>query len=268
MNMAAETIDQATGEILPAVYPAEIVTAIAKVMGADLYIQKRGKNAFHGYKYATVGDILDKIQPLMSEAGLVIFQDEGPTEFLDEGNVMATRYWFTLAHISGAVWPQKFVHTGMSACRNSKGGFDDKAANKCHTAARKYFILGLFQIPTGEDFRQAAHDADADAHGDPLPREAPPLGARKNGAKPADDRAFEMEALAKAIRDDIDTSASLNELNRDMLERGQSLTSPDPKPESDLAKIKAFSETAFQFLTDRANKRRGMLASAPPKEAA
>lgn len=146
----------------PISYPKEIAEAIAKVMGADLYVQKRGKNTFHGYKYATVGDLLDKLQPLMAEAGLVIFQHETGAEFMANGSVMAVHYQFTLAHTSGAVWPEKPMHTGMSACLNTKGGFDDKAANKCHTAARKYFLLGLFQVPTGEDYREPAHDGDAD----------------------------------------------------------------------------------------------------------
>lgn len=165
-------------DTLTTVYPKEIAEAIAKVMGADLYVQKRGKNQFHGYKYATVGDLLDKLQPLMAEAGLVILQHECGVDFLDNGNVMITRYQFTLAHMSGAVWPEKPVHTGMAACRNSKGGFDDKAANKCHTAARKYFLLGLFQVPTGEDYREGAHDGDADAQ-DNAP---PPAPARTTGA--------------------------------------------------------------------------------------
>jgi hypothetical protein len=43
----------------------------------------------------------------------------------------------------------------MSPCRTSKGTFDDKAFAKCHTSARKYFLLSLFQIPT--------EDEDADA---------------------------------------------------------------------------------------------------------
>ncbi len=36
-----------------------------------------------------------------------------------------------------------------------KRGVGHKSLNKCHTAARKYFLLALFQIPTGEE-------ADAD----------------------------------------------------------------------------------------------------------
>jgi hypothetical protein len=53
--------------------------------------------------------------------------------------------------VSGETWPQPLRQTGVSTCRNSKGGWDDKSLNKCHTAARKYFLLALFQIPTGEE---------------------------------------------------------------------------------------------------------------------
>ena len=67
---------------------------------------------------------------------------------------VAVRYRFTVAHKSGEVWPEQILQTGLSNCRNSKEGFDDKTLNKCHTAARKYFLLSLFQIPT-EDIDEA-----------------------------------------------------------------------------------------------------------------
>src|SRR5215475_10420980 len=60
------------------------------------------------------------------------------------------------SHMSaGETWPHVLRQTGVSTCRNTKGGWDDKSLNKCHTAARKYFLLALFQVPTGEE-------ADAD----------------------------------------------------------------------------------------------------------
>jgi hypothetical protein len=169
----------------------QIIKAISAIMAADLYVQKRGKNQFHGYKYATIGDLLDRIQPLMGEHGLVIFQNELDREFMDDGRVLAVRYQFTLAHSSGETWPERPVHTGMSGCRNQKGGFDDKAANKCHTAARKYFILGLFQVPTGEDYREPAHDGDADGDGPQGPAaqkpKAPPPRIVKSESAPKQD---------------------------------------------------------------------------------
>jgi len=65
--------------------------------------------------------------------------------------VMAITYDFVVAHKSGETWLTPVPQTGMSPCRTSKGTFDDKAYAKCHTSARKYFLLSLFQIPTEDE---------------------------------------------------------------------------------------------------------------------
>jgi hypothetical protein len=135
--------------------PATLVGAIAAVMNEVHTVAKRGKNTFHGYRYAQMQDILQEITPLLGRHGIVIFQSETGRAMFDEDNVIAVEYTFTVAHVSGETWPQPLRQTGVSMCRNSKGGWDDKSLNKCHTAARKYFLLALFQIPTGDE-------ADAD----------------------------------------------------------------------------------------------------------
>jgi hypothetical protein len=132
------------------------VQAVSKIMNDVGSVKKEGNNAFHNYKYATAADISHKIQPLLAREGLVIFQTETERHFVADGAALAITYEFQLAHTEGETWPDRPKQTGMAAARNSKGGFDDKAANKCHTAARKYFMLALFQIPTGD-----YDDADA-----------------------------------------------------------------------------------------------------------
>jgi hypothetical protein len=134
---------------------ATLVAAIAAVMNEVHVVAKRGENEFHRYRYATMGDILKEITPLLGRHGIVIFQSETGRAMFDDDNVIAVEYAFTVAHASGETWPHVIKQTGVSTCRNSKGGWDDKSLNKCHTAARKYFLLALFQIPTGEE-------ADAD----------------------------------------------------------------------------------------------------------
>src|SRR5262249_46059763 len=114
-------------------------------------VAKRGENEFHRYRYATMGDILKEITPLLGRRGIVIFQSEVGRAMFDDDNVIAVEYAFTVAHVSGETWPHVIKQTGVSTCRNTKGGWDDKSLNKCHTAARKYFLLALFQIPTGEE---------------------------------------------------------------------------------------------------------------------
>lgn len=125
--------------------------AIAAVMAEIEAVEKGGKNKFHDYKYARMQDILTVLTPLMGKHGLVIFQTEYSRMMFDNNNVLAVQYQFTVAHKSGEVWPQRPLQTGVSKCRNTKDGFDDKAWNKAHTAARKYFLLALFQIPTEDE---------------------------------------------------------------------------------------------------------------------
>lgn len=141
---------------------SKIVQAVSKIMNDVGSVKKEGNNAFHNYKYATAADISHKIQPLLAREGLVILQSETERHFVSDGAALAITYEFSLAHKDGEVWPDKPRQTGMAAAKNSKGGFDDKAANKCHTAARKYFTLALFQIPTG-DYDDADKDEDRPA---------------------------------------------------------------------------------------------------------
>jgi hypothetical protein len=152
MTNAALTPNEAITTLPTAPSPGGgLVAAIAAVMNEVHTVAKRGVNEFHRYRYATMGDILKEITPLLGRHGIVIFQSETGRAMFDEDNVIAVEYAFMVAHVSGETWPQPLRQTGVSTCRNSKGGWDDKALNKCHTAARKYFLLALFQIPTGEE---------------------------------------------------------------------------------------------------------------------
>src|SRR6516162_654462 len=163
--MTALALPKAT-EATPALVAgtAQLTTAIAAVMQEIDTVAKRGENAFHRYRYARMEDILKEVTPLLGKHGIVIFQSETGRAMFDNDNVIAIEYAFTVAHASGETWPHTLRQTGVSTCRNSKGGWDDKALNKCHTAARKYFLLALFQIPTGEE-----EDADRGENERPVP---------------------------------------------------------------------------------------------------
>lgn len=136
---------------------AKIAEAISGVMGEIGIVGKDGTNQFQNYKYAKMEDILQRLTPLIAKHGLAIIQTEHDRSMFDNDGVIAVRYAFTIIHKSGEVWPERPMQTGVSRCRDSKGGFDDKSFNKAHTAARKYFLLALFQIPTGDESDDADH---------------------------------------------------------------------------------------------------------------
>jgi ERF superfamily len=150
----------------PPMKVGKISGAIAAVMGEIGVVAKQGTNQFHRYKYAQMQDILQQLTPLLAKHGLVIWQTECDRSWLDGDRVVQVQYSFRISHSSGEVWPEPMLQTGVCRARDSKGGFDDKAINKCHTAARKYMLLALFQIPTGD-----VDDAD---HGPAVKRSAKP----------------------------------------------------------------------------------------------
>ena len=154
----------------------KLATAISKVMGeiAADPIHKKGKNAFHNYSYATMQDILNGLTPLMSKHGITIMQTEIERGFMDNGNAIFATYDFTIMHESGEVWPFPQRQTGVSNTRTSKGTFDDKGLNKCHTSARKYFLLSLFQIPTTDEDDADRGDNDGYRASAPKTKPAPP----------------------------------------------------------------------------------------------
>jgi ERF superfamily len=144
-----------------------IAGAIAAVMSKVGNIEKRGRNEYFGYNYARMEDLLYAVTPLMGSVGLAVIQNEVSKEIL-EGNRLAVTYEFSIFHSSGEVWPEKPRFTGVCISRDRKGNWDDKAVAKCHTNARKYFLLALFQVPAG-DFPDVDEDANQRDEKAPVP---------------------------------------------------------------------------------------------------
>lgn len=174
--------------------PKSVAEAVNKVMADVKHVEKTGVNDFHRYKFAKVEDLLAQVQPAMVKAGLIVVQTEAHSELVAEGQAWAVTYSFGLQHASGEAWDGQVLQTGMATARNSKGGLDDKALNKCHTAARKYFLLALLQVPTG-DLPDVDNEEDK-AAGEPV---APPSAyrAKQQGLGPrAVVLKHEIDALA------------------------------------------------------------------------
>jgi hypothetical protein len=159
------------------VYPVKILAALNAVMARVGYVQKQGKNAFHNYKYAGEGHLLEVLRPAMVEAGLLLIPSHRAVTAPDEyGNTTVT-VDYTLAHKDGDVWPEKISVVGCGNDKNSKGGVGDKGVYKAATGANKYLLFKLFQIETGDDPEQeSVHDKD----GTPIakPAEKDPVNAK------------------------------------------------------------------------------------------
>lgn len=130
---------------------ATIAKALHQVMEKVAYVQKTGKNDFHGYKYAGEADLLAVLRPAMIEAGLLLLPSNKSTSTIDEFGNVTVLMEYTLAHKDGDVWPEKLVSAGMGNDRAKNGSVGDKGVYKAITGANKYLLFKLFQIETGDD---------------------------------------------------------------------------------------------------------------------
>jgi hypothetical protein len=145
------------------IYPASIAAALHQVMSKVGYVQKRGENKFHGYKYAGEGNLLETLRPAMVEAGLVLIPSGKTRTQIDEHGITNVEVDYTLVHKDGAVWPDKITAFGAGGDKN-KNGVGDKGLYKALTGANKYLLFKLFQIETGDDPEQESeHDKTEDA---------------------------------------------------------------------------------------------------------
>ncbi len=128
-----------------------VLIALHQVMEKVGYVQKKGENKFHHYKYASEADLLEVLRPAMVEAGLLLIPNVANLSAIDQyGNTNVT-VEYTLAHKDGEVWPEKITVIGTGNDKNSKGGVGDKGVYKAMTGANKYLLFKLFQIATGDD---------------------------------------------------------------------------------------------------------------------
>jgi hypothetical protein len=184
---------------------AEIAKAISAVMKAVDPVAKRGVNEFHRYQYATAADLVHALQKPMAEAGLIVVHSEASRSVTD--GLLEVTFNFHIAHSSGAVWPHEIKATGIAAAKTSKGSPDDKAWNKCLTAAHKYFLVTLFKVPTG-DFPDADADGDVPQPERKVSTPATQKPVPQGGAKPDVEV---VNAAAAAIAACL-TIADLNQL--------------------------------------------------------
>jgi hypothetical protein len=255
----------AVPESLPVDMPAfgQLATAIAAVMGEIGVVAKEGTNDFHNYKYVKMEDLLQRATPLLAKHGVVVFQSELERTMLDDGKVMAVKYGFTVVHKSGEMWPERLFQTGSSACRHKNGGFDDKSLNKCHTAARKYFLLALLQIPTGDE----QDDADAGEVPEKLSKPEQPKTYRRKEAADA-----ENEKRMNAMMDELDQITQVKEpldriyahLHDWYRERGIDIAALGDVFEAKLRKFYADTLAVVSAEIDRSNSKKP--EPAPPPE--
>lgn len=219
---------------------AKITAALHEVMAKVGYVQKTGKNTFHGYKYAGEADLLAVLRPAMVEAGLLLIPSVADHSPIDEHGNKDVVIEYTLAHRDGDVWPHKIRAIGTGNDRN-KNGVGDKGTYKALTGANKYLLFKLFQIETGDDPENDSDHERTPANGNrdaKRPDQPPPPKT------PRDEMVEELRAYAQRVKDAIEEAPDVHTVETIWQEEAKAL-----------AELKSKSQKAHAHLVAVAQKR-------------
>ena len=244
-----------------------VLAALHEVMSKVGYVQKKNRNEFHRYNYASEAALLEVLRPAMVEAGLLLIPSVTDHTEIDQFGNTSVVMEYTLAHKDGDVWPEKIVVRGCGNDRNSKGGVGDKGIYKAITGANKYLLFKLFQIETGDD-PELKEDESAPPKNN-VGRTGEPAAADTkagDGTKAPDtpdlipvpnltDEGAKWRQWSEVFKRVIDDAPTLITLN-DWVQAN----------ESPLKNLEHASVAAHRFLKDRINNRRGTYAQAPAED--
>ena len=129
----------------------KLAAKLIEVMKDCSHVTKAGINSFHGYKYATSADVLEKVNASLTKNGIASFVVPEILSFQDvktaKGNIehLATvKVNITLIDTESG---ESTVISGIGSGQDS----GDKAVMKAQTAALKYGFLMSLAVSTGDD---------------------------------------------------------------------------------------------------------------------
>lgn len=128
-----------------------LVKKLAKVMQEVKYIEKKGHNKFHNYKYATESDVAEKVREVLAEQNVMMIPNMKEHSVRTHETAKGkTEYIATV--LMEFTFMDGDTGEHFSFCMAGEGqDAGDKSYYKAITGAQKYALMKAFMIPTGDD---------------------------------------------------------------------------------------------------------------------
>jgi hypothetical protein len=128
-----------------------LVKKLSEVMKQVKYIEKKGFNKFHGYKYATESDVAEKVREVLAEQNVMLIPNLVKHSMREHTNAKGKTEYIVAVDMEfkfydGDSGEELTFH--MSGEGQDAG---DKGIYKAITGAQKYALMKVFMIPTGDD---------------------------------------------------------------------------------------------------------------------
>ena len=179
----------------------ELAKKLSKVMQECSHIQKNGTNSYHGYRYATSADVLERVNESLVKNGIA---SAAHPELVSMENVTNARG--TTEHLATVSMAIELTDTESGDTCTIYGigsGQDvgDKAVMKAETAAIKYAYLLSLAVSTGDDPEADARTDERMEGSDNRPR--PANQSQPAPAKSNTQYTHQCQACGAAISDKV-----------------------------------------------------------------
>lgn len=129
-----------------------IAAKMVKIMADCAYVQKNGVNSFHGYKFATASDVLEKVNASLVKHNVCSVVNAELIDMVDTTNQSGNK----TEHLATVKTTVNLIDVDSGetlTCIGLGNGADvgDKAIMKAQTASLKYAYLMSLAIATGDD---------------------------------------------------------------------------------------------------------------------
>jgi len=131
--------------------PKEIAEAVLEIMAGVEKMENNAENKETKKRYVSIDLYLEKLKPLCTKAGLIIYPIQISNELkviagkYGSNNVVEATYEFMLIHKTGVSWSNP--HDRKTVCHIWNGGV---ACGATQSFAFKAFVRALFMMATGE----------------------------------------------------------------------------------------------------------------------
>ena len=165
-----------------------LFSKLVRVMSTVGYVQKRGKNTFHGYKYATEADVAEKVREAFVNERIIMVPSLEAISYRKQETVKGARTGVTQVIMAYRLIDADTGETLEFKMPGEGEDPGDKGPYKAITGSEKYALMKLLLIPTGDDPEEDAGDkAAAKAERRPPPSRAaappvPPPGVATSGS--------------------------------------------------------------------------------------
>lgn len=131
--------------------PITLIKKLSEVMKQVKYIEKKGFNKFHQYKYATESDVAEKVREVLAEQNVMMVPNLLQHSTREHVNAKGKTEYIITVDMEFTFYDGD--NGENMAFRMSGEGQDagDKAIYKAMTGAQKYALMKVFMIPTGDD---------------------------------------------------------------------------------------------------------------------